>query len=135
MRISGETPEKGRKGDENAALTEAETDVLQRILAGRSNTEIAFERASSKRTVANQIATMFKKLGVRSRRELAARVAGNAVEIRERTSTLTDREQRVLTLVSQGCSDKTIAVDLGCSTSAIGALLTRARRKLRLLNG
>src|SRR5580692_10255302 len=107
MRMSGEMQAKGLKGDESAALTEAEIDVLQRVLAGRSNTEIALERASSKRTVANQIATMFKKLGVRSRRELVARAAGDAIEDAQRASALTSREQRVLTLVSQGCADKT----------------------------
>jgi DNA-binding CsgD family transcriptional regulator len=99
-------------------------------MAGRSNREIALERASSKRTVANQIATVFKKLGVRSRRELAARAPGDAIESRQRAASLTSRERRVLVLVSQGCADKAIALDLGCSTSAVGALLTRARRKL-----
>jgi DNA-binding CsgD family transcriptional regulator len=129
MRTSEKTHVKGLKGAGNTTLTEAEIDILQRVLAGRSNREIASERASSRRTVANQIATMFKKLGVRSRRELAARARAEAGD-GQRGGALTSRERKVLLLVSEGCADKAIASDLGCSTSAVGALLTRARRKL-----
>lgn len=53
-------------------LTEAELDVMVGILAGRSNREIARHRGSSTRTVANQVASILKKLGVRSRLEIAA---------------------------------------------------------------
>lgn len=56
-------------------LTAAEQDVVRRLLAGRSNAEIAKARRSSVRTVANQVASVFRKYGVNSRAELAARVA------------------------------------------------------------
>jgi DNA-binding CsgD family transcriptional regulator len=54
-------------------LTPAERQVALAALAGLSNAEIARMRGSSPRTVANQLAKIFRKLGVRSRAELAAR--------------------------------------------------------------
>jgi|KBSSwiStaDraftv2_1062776.scaffolds.fasta_scaffold947626_2 DNA-binding CsgD family transcriptional regulator len=54
-------------------LTPSEEEVALAMLAGRSNAEIAGIRGTSPRTVANQIAGIFQKLGVRSRTELAAR--------------------------------------------------------------
>jgi DNA-binding CsgD family transcriptional regulator len=61
------------RGDGAPRLTPAERDVALGLLAGRSNLELAAARGSSPRTIANQIASIFKKLGVRSRSELAAR--------------------------------------------------------------
>jgi DNA-binding CsgD family transcriptional regulator len=59
-------------GDSAISLSSAESDVAQHILAGRSNSEIAALRRCSARTVANQVASLFRKLGVRSRLELVA---------------------------------------------------------------
>lgn len=56
-----------------ARLTPAEHDVVQGLLSGRSNAEIAARRQRSPRTVANQIASIYRKLGVGSRFDLAAR--------------------------------------------------------------
>lgn len=56
-----------------ARLTHAERDIVQRLLAGSSNAEIATARRRSVRTVANQIASIYRKLGVASRSDLAAR--------------------------------------------------------------
>jgi DNA-binding CsgD family transcriptional regulator len=58
-------------GDGAINLSSAESDVARHILAGRSNSEIAAVRRCSARTVANQVASLFRKLGVRSRLELA----------------------------------------------------------------
>ena len=55
-----------------AMLTEAERSVLSLVLMGRNNAEIAAARATSVRTVANQLAAIFDKLGVHGRSELAA---------------------------------------------------------------
>ena len=52
------------------ALTVAENEVVAHLLAERSNAEIARLRGCSQRTVANQVASLFAKLGVRSRLEL-----------------------------------------------------------------
>jgi DNA-binding NarL/FixJ family response regulator len=54
-------------------LTPAERAVVQALLQGLSNSQIARHRNRSDRTVANQIACAFKKLGVGSRAELYAR--------------------------------------------------------------
>jgi DNA-binding NarL/FixJ family response regulator len=53
-------------------LTEAERDIIEQIAQGRSNREIARSRRTSPRTIANQVTSIYRKLGVRSRRELAA---------------------------------------------------------------
>jgi DNA-binding NarL/FixJ family response regulator len=55
-------------------LTSAECNVLQGLLKGLSNPQIAAIRKSAVRTVANQVAKIFAKLGVRSRAELLATV-------------------------------------------------------------
>jgi DNA-binding CsgD family transcriptional regulator len=54
------------------ALTPAEHEVVAAIEAGKSNAEIARERGTSARTVANQVGSIFKKLKVGSRAELVA---------------------------------------------------------------
>jgi len=58
-------------------LTDAEREVVAGVLSGRSNAAIAIARRTSARTVANQLAAIYRKLGVSSRWELAAR-AGRA---------------------------------------------------------
>jgi len=55
-------------------LSAAERQVLRLVLEGRSNAEIGSARATSQRTVANQVASIFRKLGVASRRELCVRI-------------------------------------------------------------
>ena len=59
--------------DLSARLTDAEVDVARLAIDGLSNAEIAARRGTSLRTVANQMASILRKLGVQSRRELAAR--------------------------------------------------------------
>jgi len=56
-------------------LTRAEQEVLEGLLRGESNAQIAAARGRSARTVANQLQSLFRKLGVGSRHELMA-VAG-----------------------------------------------------------
>jgi DNA-binding NarL/FixJ family response regulator len=53
-------------------LTAAEREVLELLLRGSSNAQIAAVRATSARTVANQLAAIYRKLGVTSRAEVAA---------------------------------------------------------------
>lgn len=55
-----------------ADLSAAERAVAEDLLDGRSNAEIATTRCTSVRTVANQVASVFKKLGVHSRSQLVA---------------------------------------------------------------
>jgi DNA-binding NarL/FixJ family response regulator len=51
-------------------LTDAERDVIHRVLDGKTHEEIASERHRSVRTVAKQASSALRKLGVRSRAEL-----------------------------------------------------------------
>jgi DNA-binding CsgD family transcriptional regulator len=57
-------------------LTGAERAVALMAAGGASNADIARARCTSARTVANQLAQVFRKLGVGSRGELAALAAG-----------------------------------------------------------
>ncbi len=61
--------------DVTRQLTTAEREIVRALLSGKSNAEIARERGSAERTVANQVASAYRKLAVRSRAELAARCA------------------------------------------------------------
>jgi DNA-binding NarL/FixJ family response regulator len=54
-------------------LSPAEADVVRAIIRGATNEQIAVERSRSIRTVANQVASAFRKLGVGSRGELYRR--------------------------------------------------------------
>jgi DNA-binding NarL/FixJ family response regulator len=53
-----------------AVLTASEQYVFRALLAGQSNAEIAASRGRSPRTIANQVAAVFRKLAVGSRSEL-----------------------------------------------------------------
>lgn len=64
-----------RPADTPVSLSPAEQDVLELLLVGGSNREIARVRGTSERTVANQVASLFAKLGVKSRSELVARAS------------------------------------------------------------
>ncbi len=55
-----------------AGLSEAEREIALALVQGATNAEIAARRSSAERTVANQIQTLYRKLGVSSRAELAA---------------------------------------------------------------
>jgi len=58
------------------ALTRAERRVAVAILSGRTNAEIGRARGTSSRTIANQVASILRKLGVGSRYQLAAKLLG-----------------------------------------------------------
>ena len=66
------------KGNALASLTEGELLVFQGILAELSNAEIAAGRGTSPRTVANQIASIFRKLSANSRSELVAKYSSGS---------------------------------------------------------
>ena len=58
-----------------AGLTAREAEVLDLLVAARSNAEIALRLGRSVHTVAHQVDTIFRRLGVGSRLELFALVA------------------------------------------------------------
>ena len=55
----------------DSRLSDAEQEVAKALLLGRTNAEIAKARGSAVRTVANQVASILRKLGVQSRHDLA----------------------------------------------------------------
>jgi DNA-binding NarL/FixJ family response regulator len=52
-------------------MTAAEWAVVRLVLDGRSNQDIATERGVAVRTIINQLSSVYRKLGVNSRAELA----------------------------------------------------------------
>jgi DNA-binding CsgD family transcriptional regulator len=64
-----------RRAEVVDGLTPAERSVAQLAMTGMSSAAIARRRRCSARTVANQLASVYRKLGVQSRGELAARLA------------------------------------------------------------
>jgi DNA-binding CsgD family transcriptional regulator len=61
-------------------LTAAESAVLALVLRGLSTEEIAKMRGTSSRTIANQLASIYRKHGVRSRVELAAVLSASGTD-------------------------------------------------------
>ena len=61
-------------------LTGTEQQVVQLVVAGRSNPEVAAELFMSRRTVEDHLSKVYRKLGVGSRTQLAHRVALQAPE-------------------------------------------------------
>jgi DNA-binding CsgD family transcriptional regulator len=57
-------------------LTAAEKAVVGDVARGATNAEIAKARGRSTRTIANQLASVYRKLGVSGRAELSARLRG-----------------------------------------------------------
>jgi DNA-binding NarL/FixJ family response regulator len=61
-----------REAEQQVSLTPAERDVLSLVRMGLTNAAIADARRRSERTVANQVASLLRKLDAPSRRSLAA---------------------------------------------------------------
>jgi DNA-binding CsgD family transcriptional regulator len=57
-----------------AELSAAEREVVHWLLRGDSNAQVAARRRTAVRTAANQIASIFRKIGVGSRAELVVRL-------------------------------------------------------------
>jgi DNA-binding CsgD family transcriptional regulator len=58
-------------------LTPAEAEVARLAAAGHSNAAISRARRVHVRTIANQLESIYRKLGIASRHELAARLYGS----------------------------------------------------------
>jgi DNA-binding NarL/FixJ family response regulator len=62
--------------DWSAELTTRERDVCELVAAGQTNREVGVALFLSPRTVEHHLRSSYRKLGVRSRTELAARHRG-----------------------------------------------------------
>ena len=76
LRARGELARIGGRRIADGSLTETERRVVVLVAAGRSNGEVARQLALSTKTVEWNLSKAYRKLGVRSRSELAARAAG-----------------------------------------------------------
>lgn len=63
---------------ELSSMTDAEQEILGMLLERRTQRDMASARGTSARTVANQVASIYRKLGVSGRVELLARLATGA---------------------------------------------------------
>jgi DNA-binding CsgD family transcriptional regulator len=61
-------------------LSQAEADVVRQLVSGQTHAEISEHRARSPRTVANQLASVFKKLGVSGRGAILQRLISHTLE-------------------------------------------------------
>ena len=116
-------------------LTCAEQEIVDHILQGCTNKQIATCRGTSAGTVANQIAAVYQKLGICSRADLLIRLAVSAPEpapARPSVTCLSSREQQVVLQAIQGHSNKLIAIELALTESTVATHLRRALVKLRL---
>ena len=114
-------------------MTPSELHVARLAAAGLSNADIARVRGSSVRTVANQMASVLRQLGVASRRALATladftRDLPSASDADWRT--LSGRERDVLEMVTAGTPQKVIALELGLAPSTICEALRSTRERL-----
>lgn len=64
---------KGRRGSSGAALTPTEDQIAGLVASGHTNREVAARLYISVRTVETHLASIYRKLALRSRSELAAR--------------------------------------------------------------
>lgn len=69
-----------------ACLTASERSIVALLLDGLNGAELAAKRGRSYRTIANQLAMIYRKCGVNSRQELVARLSRMEIEARAPTS-------------------------------------------------
>jgi DNA-binding NarL/FixJ family response regulator len=118
--------------------------------AGLSNAAIARARGRSPRTIANQLQSIYRKLGVASRAEMTAYVfrisrtsthdlphassvpAGALRASLPCASGLSERERAIVTMVACGMPNKIIAYELGLAPSTVATHFSAALRKLGL---
>jgi DNA-binding NarL/FixJ family response regulator len=63
------------EGSGPAPLTRAELEIVRAIVRGATNAEIAQMRGTSARTVANQVASILRRVGAESRVQAALKLA------------------------------------------------------------
>lgn len=131
------------------ALTRDERPILHLVAMGHSNKLVAYELGLPMGTVATRLASIMRKLGVRSRVQIVDRytslrnakfspVASDADEWHAavldaqapQDNPLTAAEDEVAQLASRGISNDRIAKTRGCSPRTVANLLASAYKKL-----
>lgn len=79
-RTTGELNRIGGRRPGSPELTATERRIVDLVTAGYSNPEVAGELFMSRRTVEDHLSKIYRKLGVRSRKELAHRVPAKSAE-------------------------------------------------------
>ena len=122
-------------------LTSGERHIALAIVDGLSNPQIARVRDTSVSTVANQVARIYLKLSVADRTSLRRALQSHRPPndewrafLQRVDPPLSSRQEEALALAASGCSHKTIAQNLGVSSSSINTHLRRAARKLGCAN-
>ena len=67
----------GRRNPAGSALSEMETHIAALVSSGQTNSEVAVALQISRKTVEWNLSKIYRKVGVRSRTELAARLSGD----------------------------------------------------------
>jgi DNA-binding CsgD family transcriptional regulator len=111
-------------------LTAAELHVARCAAEGLSNRAIALRRGSSARTVANQMASILRKLAVGSRAALASIPSGPPPYLDVRC--ISPREARIVALVARGASQKVVAIELRLGLSTVSTALRQVRERFGL---
>ncbi len=70
----------GDRNGQEEALTERENDILQLIVAGKGNREIATKLGLAEGTVKNYVSRILEKLNARSRTELAVKTLNRRID-------------------------------------------------------
>ena len=114
-------------------MTPSELHVARLAAAGLSNADIARQRATSVRTVANQMQRVLRELRLPSRRALPL-VPDLQAPVPESHAvawtTLSEREASLLARASRGELQKSIAIEIGVAQSTVSSTLHAARRRL-----
>jgi DNA-binding CsgD family transcriptional regulator len=77
-RAQAELSRVGLRRTASSELTASEYRVAELAASGRTNREIAAQLFMSRKTVEANLARVYRKLGIRSRAELGARLAGTS---------------------------------------------------------
>lgn len=116
----------------NAALSPNEALVAGLVAEGLTNAEIARARGVSLDTVAHQVASARRKLGARSRYELA-KLSAPPLELPSTAlEALGEEEREVVELAMRSERLRAIAAALGLPLDGVASRLRSAMRKLGL---
>ena len=110
-------------------LTPRERDILDEIVDGQSNKQIAARLGMGKRTVEAHRARVMEKMKARSLADLVNMAV--TVEFQDQLRQLSGRERQVLQEIVAGQSNKRIAFDLKLSEKTVEVYRARVMKKMK----